>query len=280
MSARILRLGRYTLERGKRTYLMGILNVTPDSFSDGGLFLDPGRACEHAHRMVEEGADLIDVGGESTRPGAFPVPLEEELKRVLPVIKRLSKELKVPLSVDTYKAEVAEAALGEGADLVNDIGALRLDPRMASVVARAKAGVVLMHMKGSPRTMQENPTYEDLIGEVLTFLRTQVEVAEGAGIEPSAILVDPGIGFGKRVEHNLQLLKRLSEFQVLGKPILIGPSRKSFIGAVLKLPLEERLEGTAAAVAAAVLNGAEVVRVHDVRPMARIVRMIDAIKDA
>jgi len=259
---------------------MGVLNVTPDSFSDGGLFLDPGRACEHAHRMVEEGADLIDVGGESTRPGALPVPLEEELKRVLPVVKRLSKELKVPLSVDTYKAEVAEAALGEGADLVNDIGALRLDPRMASVVAKAQAGVVLMHMKGSPRTMQENPTYEDLIGEVLTFLRTRVEVAEEAGIEPSAILVDPGIGFGKRVEHNLLLLKRLSEFQVLGKPILIGPSRKSFIGAVLKLPVEERLEGTAAAVAVAVLNGAEVVRVHDVRPMARIVRMIDAIKGA
>lgn len=208
------------------------------------------------------------------------MPLEEELGRILPVIKRLREELRVPISVDTYKAEVAEAALGEGADLVNDIGGLRLDPRMASVVAGAGAGVVLMHMKGSPRTMQENPTYEDLMGEVLAFFRKQVELAEGAGIAPGAILLDPGIGFGKRVEHNLLLLKRLSELSVLGKPILVGPSRKSFIGAVLGLPVEERLEGTAAAVAVAVLNGAEMVRVHDVKPMARVVKMIDAIKAA
>ncbi|MFN3477034.1 MAG: dihydropteroate synthase [Candidatus Methylomirabilales bacterium] len=278
MSVGTLHLNRFRLELGRRTFVMGVLNVTPDSFSDGGLFLDPGRAVEYAHRMVEEGADLIDIGGESTRPGALPVPVEEELRRVLPVVRTLTKELSVPISVDTYKAEVAEAVLACGADLINDIGGLRLDPRMASVVAKARAGLVIMHMKGTPRTMQHNPTYEDLMGEILAFLKRQVERAEEAGIDPSAILVDPGLGFGKRPEHNLIILQRLKELQLLGKPILIGPSRKAFIGHVLGLPVEDRLEGTLACGAAAVWNGAHVIRVHDVKPMARLVRMLDAIR--
>lgn len=280
MSVETLHVRKLHLELGRRTSIMGVLNVTPDSFSDGGLFLDPGRALEHAHRMVEEGADLIDIGGESTRPGSLPVPVGEELRRVLPVIRTLAKELSVPISVDTYKAEVAEAVLAEGADLINDIGGLELDPRMASVVARARAGLVVMHMKGTPRTMQQNPTYEDLMGEILAFLGRQVKLAEEAGIDPSAILVDPGLGFGKRPEHNLIILKRLNELRILGKPILIGPSRKAFIGHVLGLPIGERLEGTLACGAVAVWNGAHVVRVHDVKPMARLVRMLDAIKGA
>jgi len=280
MSVRVLQVGRYVLPLDEKTYIMGVLNVTPDSFSDGGLLLDPQRACERAHLMVEEGADFIDVGGESTRPGALPISAREELRRILPVVKTLVKELRVPISVDTYKAEVAEAVLAEGADLINDIGALRLDPRMAAVVARVGAGVVIMHMKGTPQTMQENPTYADLMGEILAFLRSQIDAAEAAGVAPEAILVDPGIGFGKQPHHNLTLLKRLSELKALGKPVLVGPSRKAFIGAVLGLPVEDRLEGTAAAVAAAVLNGAAVIRVHDVRAIARIVRMVDAIKRA
>ncbi|MFQ5802469.1 MAG: dihydropteroate synthase [Candidatus Methylomirabilales bacterium] len=257
---------------------MGVLNVTPDSFSDGGLYLDPGRAVEHAHRIVEEGADLVDVGGESTRPGAEPVSTEEELRRILPLLRPLVEKLPVPISVDTYKADVAAVVLAEGVDLVNDISGLSCDARMASVVAEAGAGLVVSHMRGSPRTMQADPTYVDVLAEVREVLRERIRLAEAHGVHPEAIAVDPGIGFGKGVEHNLLLLKRLPELQALGKPVLIGPSRKSFIGKVLDLPVEERLEGTAAAVAVAIWQGARILRVHDVQAMVRVARMTDAIR--
>jgi len=257
---------------------MGVLNVTPDSFSDGGMYLDPGRAIEHAHRMVEEGADLIDVGGESTRPGSEPVSLDEELRRIRPLLRPLVDQLPVPLSVDTYKADVAAVALAEGVDLINDISGLGMDPRMAPVVAEAGAGLVLTHIRGTPRTMQADPQYDDLLGEVREYLRERILLAEAHGVHPEAIAVDPGIGFGKRLEHNLLLLKSLSELQVLKKPLLVGPSRKSFIGKILDLPVEERLEGTAAAVAIAIWQGAHIVRVHDIGAMVRVARVTDAIR--
>ena len=275
-----LRCRRFPLDVAARTQIMGVLNVTPDSFSDGGRYLDPGRAVEHAHRMVEEGADLIDVGGESTRPGAQPISVEEELRRVLPPVRRLAGELRVPLCVDTYKAEVAAAALAEGCDLINDISGLGFDPRMASVVAEAGAGLVLTHIRGTPGTMHEDPRYTDVVGEVREVLRGRIRLAEAHGVHPEAIAVDPGIGFGKRVEHNLLLLERLSELKILGKPMLVGPSRKSFIGTVLGLPVEDRVEGTAAAVAVAIWQGAQIVRVHDVRVMVRVARMTDAMRRA
>ncbi len=273
-----LRCRRFSLNLTARTQIMGVLNVTPDSFSDGGLYLDPGRAVDHAHRMVEEGADLIDVGGESTRPGAEPVSGEEELRRILPLLGPLVDKLPVPISVDTYKADVAAAALAEGVDLINDISGLSLDPRMASVVAKAGAGLVLTHIRGTPQTMQADPQYTDLLGEIRGYLRERVILAEAHGVHPEAIVVDPGIGFGKRVEHNLLLLRCLPELQVVGKPILIGPSRKAFIGKVLDLPMEERLEGTAATVAVAIWQGAHILRVHDVQAMVRVARMTDAIR--
>jgi len=254
--------------------------VTPDSFSDGGRYLDPGRAVEHAHQMVEEGADLIDVGGESTRPGSLPVSAEEELRRILPLLRHLVDKLPVPISVDTTKADVAAAVLAEGADLINDISGLGFDPRVASVVAKAGAGLILAHMRGTPRTMQQDPRYTDLLVDVREHLRERILLAEAAGVHPEAIAVDPGIGFGKSVEHNLLLLKCLPELHGLKKPILVGPSRKSFIGRVLDLPVEERAEGTAAAVAVAIWQGAHIVRVHDVRAMVRVARMTEAIRGA
>ncbi len=273
-----LRCRRFRLDLTARTQIMGVLNVTPDSFSDGGLYLDPGRAVAHAHRIVEEGADLIDVGGESTRPGSEPVSTEEELRRILPLLRCLVEKLPVPISVDTYKADVAAAVLAEGVDLINDISGLSFDPRMVSVVAEAGAGLVLSHIRGSPRTMQADPTYTDVLGEIRDYLRERIVLAEAHGVHPEAIAVDPGIGFGKRVEHNLLLLKHLPEIQVLGKPVLIGPSRKSFIGKILDLPVEERLEGTAAAVAVAIWQGAHILRVHDVQAMVRVARVTDAIR--
>jgi dihydropteroate synthase len=259
---------------------MGVLNVTPDSFSDGGRYLDPGRAVEHAHQMVEEGADLIDVGGESTRPGSQPVSAEEELRRILPPLRYLVDKLPVPVSVDTTKADVAAAVLAEGADLINDISGLGFDPRVASVVARAGAGLILGHIRGTPRTMQQDLRYTDLLVDVREDLKERTLLAETAGVHPEAIMVDPGIGFGKSVEHNLLLLKCLPALYGLKKPILVGPSRKSFIGKVLDLPVEERGEGTAAAVAVAIWQGAHIVRVHDVRSMVRVARMTEAIRGA
>ncbi|MBI3994494.1 MAG: dihydropteroate synthase [Nitrospirae bacterium] len=257
---------------------MGILNVTPDSFSDGGLFLKTDDAIRRAEALVEEGADLIDVGGESSRPGADPVPAEEEIRRVVPVIEHLSKRLSVPISIDTSKAGVALRAIAAGARIINDISALRFDPEMAPLAAETGAPVVLMHMQGTPKEMQARPVYTDVVREITAFFKSRIRFAERSGIARDRILLDPGIGFGKTTEHNLEILARLSEFRSLGRPVLIGPSRKSFIGRVLDLPAAERLEGTAAAVAAGILHGASIVRVHDVRAMVRVARMVEAIE--
>ncbi len=272
-----LALGRYTLKLGRATKVMGILNVTCDSFSKDGIYKDPQRAKERSLQMAEEGADIIDIGGESTRPGAQAVSAQEEQARVLPVIKKLSKEVKVPISIDTSKSEVAQAALDEGASIVNDISGLRFDPQMPKVIARFGAGCVLMHIKGTPRTMQENPVYSSLIEEIIDSLKESVSLASEAGIERDRIVVDPGIGFGKTTEQNLRIIKGLGNFACLDLPILIGTSRKSFIGNVLDLPVEERLWGTAATVALSISSGAHIVRVHDVKEMAQVARMVDAV---
>lgn len=259
-----------------RTHIMGVLNVTPDSFSDGGHYASVDGAVRRALDMVEEGADFIDIGGESTRPGSDPVGTEEEIRRIVPVIERLAAATDVPLSVDTCKAGVARFALAAGAVVVNDITGLHHDDAMAGVIAQASASVVLMHIRGTPRTMQSDPRYEDLIGEVNRYLDEGITRAQAAGI--GQIIVDPGIGFGKTVGHNLEILRNLSEFRRPGFPLLVGPSRKSFIGTILDLPVGERLEGTAAAVAVAIMNGAHIVRVHDVRAMTRVARVVDAIR--
>ncbi len=274
----ILRCGKYILNFAERTHIMGILNITPDSFSDGGEFIDHKRALTHAHQMVEEGVDIIDVGGESTRPGAKPVSLEEELKRVIPLIERLASQIEVPISIDTTKAGVAKEALKAGAVMINDISALRFDSEMAPLAAEYETPVVLMHMKGFPQTMQQHVTYHSLMSEIFSFLKERIAYAESAGIDSAKIIVDPGIGFGKSVpDGNLEIIKHLSLLKDLGKPILVGPSRKAFIGSVLELGVEEREEGTAAAVALAVSNGAHMVRVHDIKKMKRVVKMVDAI---
>ncbi len=262
---------------GKRTLVMGILNVTPDSFSDSGRYYHRDQAVSRALEMEEEGADIIDIGGESTRPGSKPVSAIEEGQRVLPVIKRLVNKVKVPISIDTQKAEVARQALEEGAGIVNDISALRFDPQMVEVVVEYQTPLVLMHMQGRPETMQQAPRYADLMGEIGSFLKDRAQFAINSGVSSNNIAIDPGFGFGKTVSHNLEMLRRLSELKLLGYPILVGSSRKSTIGAVLDLPVEDRLEGTAATVAIAVINGADIVRVHDVKAMARVVKMTDAI---
>lgn len=271
---RLLPCGRFRLEVGRRTLVMGILNVTPDSFSDGGRYLDVEAAVRRAHEMVEEGADIIDVGGESTRPGAVPVPEEEEKARVLPVIAALAASLPVPVSVDTYKAAVARAALAAGAAIVNDVWGLQRDPEMAAAVAASGAAVVVMHNRPAPDYAG------DLMAEIKAFLRESAARARAAGVPDDRLVVDPGFGFGKTPEHNLEVTARLSELRGLGYPVLLGPSRKSTIGKVLDLPVGERLEGTAAVVALAAAQGADIVRVHDVRAMVRVVRMTDAVARA
>lgn len=274
----VLRCGRYELPLGEKTYVMGILNVTPDSFSGDGLGGSVEAAVRRAERMVEDGADILDVGGESTRPGAEAVPLEEELRRVIPVIAALAERFPVPISVDTYKSAVAREALRAGATIVNDISGLRFDPELAAVAAEAGAAVVVMHIQGTPRTMQQNPHYDDLMTEVCNYLQESTALAEAAGIPRAQVVLDPGFGFGKTVAHNLELLRRLRELTSYGQPILMGTSRKSTIGKVLgDLPPEERVEGTAATVAIAIQHGADIVRVHDVKEMARVARMTDAI---
>ena len=266
-----------TLTLGTNTQVMGILNVTPDSFSDGGCYLDVQQAVSHAETMVAEGATLIDIGGESSRPGASPVSVDEELARVVPVVRTLANTVDVLLSVDTCKAEVAQHALAAGAHIVNDITALCGDPVMAAVIAEMEAGVVLMHMKGMPRTMQQAPEYNDVVSEVCSWLQEKVQNAEAQGIAAERIIIDPGIGFGKTAEHNLELLKRLSEFRELNRPLLVGTSRKSFIGNVLGLSVTERVEGTAATVCWAIAHGADIVRVHDVKTNVRVAQMTDAL---
>jgi len=272
-----LALGRYTLRLGNSTKVMGILNVTRDSFSKDGIYKDPERAKDRCLQMVEEGADIIDIGGESTRPAALAVSAQEEQARVLPVIKKLSREVKIPISIDTTKSEVAQAALEEGASIVNDISGLKFDSQMPKVIARFGAGCVLMHIKGTPRTMQQNPLYVSLIEEIIDSLKESISLASCAGIERNKIVVDPGIGFGKTTVHNLRIIKGLEQFSCLDLPILVGTSRKSFIGNVLNLPVEERLWGTAASVAVSICNGAHIVRVHDVKEMTQVTRMVDAI---
>jgi dihydropteroate synthase len=272
----LYRFGPVEYDFSSRTHIVGVLNVTPDSFSDGGEFFDKPKAIEHALRMMELGADIIDIGGESTHPGSDSISVEEELRRVIPVIEALSQNVDVPISIDTYKSAVARKALEAGATIVNDISGLTSDPEMAIVIAEQAATVVIMHMKGTPKTMQVNPVYNDVVGEIKEFLLRQAEVAEARGVKQ--IIVARGIGFGKRLEHNLELFRRLNELTLLDYPLMIGPSRKSFIGMILDLPVESRLEGTAAAVAVSILNGANLIRVHDVQAMKRVAQVVDAIK--
>ena len=255
---------------------MGILNVTPDSFSDGGKFSSARSAIDHAVRMGDEGADIIDIGGESTRPGSDAVTSEEEIRRVVPVIEELVKKISVPISIDTYKSDVARAALEAGARIVNDISGFAFDGSMPSVAAMHKATAVLMHIQGTPKLMQQHPQYKNVTEEVKNFLEKQIGLARTAGVEQ--IIVDPGIGFGKTLAHNVTLFKELESFRSLGCPVLVGPSRKSFLGTLLDLPVEERVEGTAAAVAVSILRGAHIVRVHDVQAMKRVAIVTDALR--
>ncbi len=257
---------------GERTYVMGIVNVTPDSFSGDGLSTDVEAAVAQAHRLVDEGADVIDIGGESTRPGPYryQLPAEEELRRVMPVIERLAGQVPVPISIDTYKVEVARQALAAGVNMINDVWGLKHSPQLADLAAKAGIPLILMHN-------QFEASYTDLVPDVLASLRHSIELAVAAGVSRENIIIDPGIGFGKMLEHNLEIIRRLHEFESLERPILIGTSRKSMIGLVLDLPVEERLEGTAATVAIAIAHGADMVRVHDVRQMVRVARMSDAI---
>lgn len=262
-----------------RTHIMGIVNVTPDSFSDGGSFTGPEEAVTHGKRLAECGAHILDVGGESTRPGSDPVSTEEELRRVLPVISALAGPggPGLPISIDTTKAEVAEAAVQAGASMINDISGLRSDPGMAAVAARHDLPVVIMHIRGNPKTMQNSVHYYDLIGEIEAYLSEGIDIALDAGVSREHILVDPGIGFGKTLEDNLEIIRSLRRFRSLGCPVVLGTSRKSFIGKILDLPVGDRLEGTAASVAIGIANGADMVRVHDVPDMARVARVADAI---
>ena len=280
-----LHIGGRLFAWGERTHIMGVVNVTDDSFSGDGLGHDVDAAVAQAERMVHEGADLIDVGGESTRPGSEPVAVDEELRRVLPVVEALARRLDVPISIDTFKSEVAEAAVEAGASLINDVWGLRMDPQLGEVAARRRVPLVLMHNRSRPKDAVQTERlggryqgveYDDLMGDIIRELRESIDLALEAGVERHNIIVDPGIGFGKTVEQNLRIMANLSELRVLGRPVLLGPSRKSFIGYALDLPPEERVEGTAAAVAVGIANGADIVRVHDVKEMARVARMTDA----
>lgn len=271
---RPIKIGKKEFRFGERTYIMGILNVTPDSFSDGGKYRTPVEAAESAKKMAAEGADIIDIGGQSTRPGSKEITVEEEIGRILPVIDKLNKEDLI-ISVDTYRSAVAEAALIAGAQLINDISGLRFDPALAEVCAKYRAPLVVMHIKGTPLNMQEAPTYQDLIAEIIDYLAESIRLAEKAGVKD--VIVDPGFGFGKTKEHNLMILKNLRSFRSLGRPLLIGTSRKSTIGEVLNLPVGSRLMGISATIAVAILNGVDIIRVHDVAEMTETARMTDAI---
>lgn len=289
-----LQLPSRTLELGPRTLVMGVLNVTPDSFSDQGKFADPGRAIDHALAMQHHGADLLDLGGESTRPGSRGTPADEELRRILPVLKGLRGRLQIPISIDTRKAEVAEAAIANGAELINDISALRHDPRLAALARRCRVPLILMHMRGEPLTMQEKPFARDIRKEVAAGLRAAVQRALDAGVKKNQIILDPGIGFGKSFSQNYELLMNLPALARLGFPLLVGTSRKRFLGATLApafsglprgardpapAPPEARIWGTAATLTAAILGGAHIVRVHDVAEMAQVARVADCLRN-
>lgn len=270
---------QHDFDLSRKTHVMGILNITPDSFSDGGLHFDRSTAIEQGVRMVSDGADIIDIGGESTRPGSEPVSLEEELRRTIPVIEELVKKVAVPVSIDTSKAEVAQQALAAGASIVNDISGLRFDPDMPKIIAHYKVPVVIMHIKGRPREMQQNPQYESLIPEIMDYFRISMRLAKKFGIPEELMILDPGIGFGKTFDHNLEILNNLQQFTLLERPLLVGPSRKAFLGKILgDVPVSDRLEGTAAAVAVSIMKGAHIIRVHDVKEMARIAKTVDAIR--
>jgi dihydropteroate synthase len=277
-----LKLPSGTLTLGKRTLVMGVLNVTPDSFSDGGKFFDAKRAVQHALAMQRDGADIVDVGAESTRPGSEEISAAEELSRLLPLLERLRGKLKIPISVDTQKATVAEMALGAGAEIINDISGLRSDPELARVAAQHGAPLILMHMRGTPRTMQKGPFARDVTRDVVSGLEQSIATAKKYGVARSQIVIDPGIGFGKNHAQNYELLAKLPELTKLGYPLMIGTSRKGFLGATLAkngkpAPVEERIWATAATVTASILNGAHVVRVHDVAEMKQIALVTDAL---
>ncbi len=288
MQAVELSWGDHHLKMGQRTLIMGILNVTPDSFSDGGHYFDLPDAVAQGRKLVDDGADILDIGGESTRPFSEAITIEEEIGRVVPVIERLSRHIDVPISIDTTKAAVAEKALAAGASIINDISALRLDPRLTEVAAARRVPVILMHMQGTPGSMQVDPTYDDLIGEIKTFLADAVERAVQGGIARNHLIIDPGIGFGKTFQHNLEILNNLHLFADFDLPVLVGSSHKAFIRNLLKPPEAKDLSpeapivetGTQATVAAAVLNGAHIIRVHDVAATRATLKIVDAIKNA
>ncbi len=273
-----LRTRSRTLALGRRTLLMGILNVTPDSFSDGGQYLDQDEAVAHAFEMERAGADILDIGGESTRPGSRGISAQEEIDRVVPVLEKLRGHLRIPVSIDTSKSEVAEAAIRQGAEILNDVTGLRRDPLLAEIAAKRRLPLILMHMRGMPLTMQKKPFAQDVMRDVIAGLRRAVAVALRAGVQKSQILLDPGIGFGKSAEQNFELLARLPELARLGFPLLVGTSRKGFLGQALGGKAEgDRLWGTAATVAVSILGGAHIVRVHDVAEMVQVARVADAI---
>jgi len=280
-----LKLRRGELVLGRKTLVMGVLNVTPDSFSDGGKFLDAKRAVEHAQAMEHYGADILDIGAESTRPGSKEISATEELARLLPVLEALRGKLKIPISVDTQKAAVAEIAIGAGAEMINDVSGLRRDPGLAEVVARHRVALVLMHMRGTPKTMQKTPFAKDVMKDVVSGLKKSVSVARKAGVAKNRIVIDPGIGFGKSFEQNYELLAKLPELAKLGYSLLVGTSRKGFLDKLLGregklVPAEERIWGTAATVTASILGGAHMVRVHDVAEMAQVARAADCVAAA
>jgi dihydropteroate synthase len=262
---------------GQKTWIMGILNVTPDSFSDGGLYLKKEHAVNRGLEMISEGADIIDIGGESTRPGSDPVPVQEEIKRVIPVVEELRKKTKTLISIDTSKSEVAQKALDAGADIVNDISAFRFDPKILPLLARWNVPVIIMHMKGTPKSMQNAPFYDDVLAEVRDFLKERITTASSYGIEREKIIIDPGIGFGKRVEDNLSLINNIHRLNSLKRPILVGISRKSFIGKILNQTEHARIEGTIASSVLSTVNGAHILRVHDVASVKKAVKVADSI---
>ena len=284
----LLDLGRYKLNLGRKTKIMGIINLTPDSFSQDGVYANLkirpknpkliDQIVERAEQMVKEGADIIDLGGQSSRPGARPISIREEIRRTIPVIKKITKRIKLPVSIDTYRPEVARAALDQGASLINDITGLR-NSKMIKLISRHRCGVIIMHMQGMPKNMQRDPHYHSLIDEIIDYLRKAMERAEHAGIDRQRIVVDPGLGFGKNFKHNLLIIRNLREFKVLGRPILVGTSRKSFIGKILNLPPQERILGTVSSCLLAVQNGANIIRVHDVRELKEAMKVSDAINN-
>ena len=265
------------LQSKQRTIIMGIVNVTPDSFSDGGVYFEPENAIRHALELAHEGADILDFGAESTRPGAKAVSPDEQLRRLQPVIREVRKTVDVPISIDTTSARVAADLIDDGADVINDISGMQFDPDMAEVASQKGCPVVIMHIQGTPRTMQKDPTYKDVISDIYQYFQERIQYATGRGISEQNIILDPGIGFGKTIEHNYRIIRELNEFSTLNKPLLIGASRKSFIGKTLDVGMDERVEGSLAVAAISIMNGARILRVHDVQATVRVALMVDAI---